>query len=117
MKSTAKGGDQALYRSSIGGSTSYARQWVIGDGMWELKFSQKLPGHALGYCDPGIDTFYIRYKQTRIETFRTFIHEAIHAMEAENDFSLPHKWVEKLEIPLADFLIENKEQLCAILFP
>ena len=101
----------------IGGVRSYANTWDIGPELYQMKFVQRLPDRATGMCDASTNSCYSILKQSKIETFRTFIHEMIHAMEDVYDFELKHEYVEKLEIAFADFLLENRYSLADILFP
>lgn len=100
----------------INGVRSYANCWDIGDQCYELKFVQRLPDNDLGLCDPSRNSCYIKLGQTKKETFKTFIHEMIHAIEDVYDFDLPHDFVEVLEVGVSDFIIDNKFELASILF-
>lgn len=108
--------DRALSRYKLGGITKYADTWVIGDSLYELKFVRKMNEDSLGICDPSAKRLAVKKGQTRIEIFRTFIHEAMHAMEAEGDHDIPHKHIEFLEVWFGDFLLDNAPQLAKIIF-
>ena len=107
---------RGLSQYKLGGSTKYAQTWVIGDALYELKFVRKMGENSLGICDPSAKRLAIKQGQTRLEIFRTFIHEALHAMEAEGDHDVPHKHIEFFEVWLADFLLDNAPQLAKIIF-
>ncbi len=61
----------------------------------------------MGLCDPEKRVIYIRLGQPHSETFNTFIHEVLHAFEAEYDVDVPHETVYTLERALSDFLLTN----------
>ena len=60
---------------------------------WRIKFVRKIvgrPKRTVGLCDPGEREITIKLGEGREETFKTFLHECIHAIEAEYDFDIPH---------------------------
>jgi hypothetical protein len=60
-----------------------------------------------GECDDGDKVIRIYGKQSALEIFKTLIHEALHALDAEYNIRLTHKQVYALEEALSDFLIQN----------
>ena len=52
---------------------------------------------CLGLCDPNARTITIKLGQSDTETVKTFIHELIHAIEAEYETPIPHKITYTLE--------------------
>ena len=103
--------------SEIGGPRSYANSYDVGDEVYQLKFAQKLPDNALGYCDPSSNTCYIKLGQSKLETFKTFIHEYLHAIEAVYGFDLPHEFIEVLEVGVSKFILDNRYELASTIYP
>jgi hypothetical protein len=52
-------------------------------------------------------TIKIRAGMSKNETFRTFIHESLHAIEFDWPVNLKHKTVYKLEKAIFQFLLDN----------
>jgi hypothetical protein len=52
---------------------------------------------CLGLCDPGTRTIFLKLNQAESEVIKTFIHEMIHALEAEYQTPIPHRIVYTLE--------------------
>lgn len=50
-----------------------------------------------GYCEPNERIIYLSTKQSKTSVVKTFIHEAIHAVEFEYDTPIPHKITNMLE--------------------
>jgi hypothetical protein len=76
---------------------------------YKIKFVRRIPSNDpedLGLCDPGERILYIRLKQSRIDIFKTYVHEVVHAIEAENDFDIPHARANDIFSKLADGLAE-----------
>jgi hypothetical protein len=92
----------------------YPKRIRVRGEPWDIQFVRKIPSndtHDVGLCDPSNNTIYIKLKQSPRDTFLTFIHEVIHAMEVEWDFNLPHTQkddvVDKLERAIGEFLENN----------
>lgn len=64
--------------------------------------------HCLGLCDPSKRIIYLRLNMSPAETFKTFLHELLHAISAEHDFELPHRTVYSLEEGIFRILRLNK---------
>lgn len=84
---------------NIPGPRKYPKFLTIRGEVWQVKFKHDLDKLAeadpedcpiLGLCDPSNKTIYLRYKQSKIDLLKTFVHEVLHAIEDEYDFSLPH---------------------------
>lgn len=52
---------------------------------------------CLGLCDPQKRIIYLKLGMSDAETFKTYVHELLHAMSAEHEFELPHRTVYALE--------------------
>lgn len=91
----------------IPGPNSYAREWIIKDEHWRLKFCKRIEKDVVGLCDPSDKTISIKRGQDKIEILKTAIHEKIHAFEEEYNFKLSHKHVYKLEEAIVDFILNN----------
>lgn len=62
---------------------------------------------TLGYCEDESQIIYMKDGQDMDETFKTMIHELVHAMDHTYGMKLKHSQVRKLELALADFLTNN----------
>ena len=92
----------------LGNTDQYPCNIQIGDCVWSLKFAKQIEGdYHWGLCEPNTKTIYIKRKQPKAEKLKTFIHESIHAMETEYQFTLPHADVERLEVAMTAFLTDN----------
>lgn len=93
----------------------YPRQFYLGDTQWSVKFVRKMPPVAadtkrhrtVGYCCFETSTVYILMGLSPFERLVTFVHELMHAFEAEFDLEIPHKLIEQLEEPFASFWHHN----------
>lgn len=97
----------------------YPNQVIVNGNYWDIKFCRKTPDNPpsdLGLCDPGIKTLFIRYKQSSRETFMTFCHELLHAIEDEYEIDIPHNVIYKLEDAIADLVENNPEIFIQFLF-
>ena len=78
---------------------------------YQLKFVRKLVdggGNSLdGECDSSEHLIKVRLGQSPEETFKTTLHEVIHALSDEYDLELNEKKVRQLEKALGDFLLMN----------
>ncbi len=62
---------------------------------------------CLGETHARNHTIKVRAGMSRNETFRTVIHEILHAMEFSHPVKLKHKTVYKLEEAIFQFFIDN----------
>lgn len=90
----------------------YPRQLTIGTAIWDVRFQRTLdhkPSKYIkwGECDPINQVIYIRLGQSAEQRLTTFIHEVLHAIEAEYKVEIAHDLVNALEKPLARLLIDN----------
>ena len=74
---------------------------------YQVKFVRKLDKKERGVCDPSDYTIKILLGMSPEETFKTFIHELIHACENEYNIKISHKAVYKLEAAIGNILIMN----------
>lgn len=92
----------------------YPKTINIRGEIWHIKFVRKVDpqDETVGECDPGDRIIKIKLRQSSEDTLKTFIHEVIHAIEAEWDFDLPHSpkndIVDKLENGLYAFILSNE---------
>lgn len=87
----------------------YPKEIYIGGSVYKIKFVRTVlrdHGNA-GCCDPEKKEIRIKYGQSPKETFSTFVHECIHALEFEHDLRISHKLVYQLELAVMDFLMQN----------
>ena len=99
----------------------YKGQWYIGHNIWEVFIER---GDFLGHCDPNKKEITLSPDQSKYSMASVFIHEVIHAIEAEYDFNITrkgsrvkysHQPVMALEQGFLDFVIWNQQRLCAFL--
>lgn len=90
------------------GKRQYPKSLVIKGEEWRIAWVDRIEGKGtLGMCDPSNRIIYIRNKQSKEETFKTFLHECLHALEMEHDISIPHASIYKLEQAIFALLTEN----------
>lgn len=87
----------------------YPKTVHIKDAEYQIKFVRKVRGEGgtLGECDTSEHRIRIKLGQSSTETFNTFVHEILHAIETEYSIQLKHSDVYKLERALSDFLMTN----------
>lgn len=88
----------------------YPKTLMIGEQEYRLKFVRRIRGHdasTQGLCDVSDHVIYIKLGQTPVEVFSTFVHEVLHAFEAEHNIEISHGNVYRLEKGLVDFLLAN----------
>lgn len=61
----------------------------------------------LGETDPNEFTIKIRAGMSRVETFKTFIHECLHVGEFSYPLDISHRMVYRLEEVIFTFLMDN----------
>jgi hypothetical protein len=88
---------------------AYPKQLQIRDNLYEIKFVDRIAKTrtVLGECDSGDHIIRICRKQTPDDMWLTFIHEVIHAIEAEWSVKISHKAVYSLEKGIGQFLVDN----------
>lgn len=87
----------------------YPRKLLINDQEYTVKFVRKIPKdkETVGWCDPSEHEICIKTGQSVSETFATFVHETLHAIEFEYGLKIEHALVYKLEKAICDFLLVN----------
>ena len=104
------------------GVRSYPTYLMIKGEPWDIKFVRKIPdgekakNATLGLCDPGDKCIYIKLKEPPNETFKTLVHEVLHAIEDEYCISVPHAVIYKFEEAIHDVLIENLDLVGELVF-
>lgn len=94
--------------TKIGGPRSYPDFVEIGESSWEVRFVRKFHTAGMtGECDPSHCRVYIRLRQSRLETFKTFFHECIHGIEEEYDIQIDHDYLHVLDQMLGRAASEN----------
>ncbi len=90
------------------------REFLVGDTIWRVKFKRHIEHgtdrnfQTLGLCDASIQEIHILLGLSPKERLRVFIHEVIHALEAEFGFVVPHDDVlEKLDRAITRLLLDN----------
>lgn len=83
--------------------------WKIAGLYYSVAWVKTIDEPAtLGYCEKESRIIYIKDGQLVDETFKTVIHELIHAFDDTYKIKLSHTQVRKLELAIAEFLIQNK---------
>jgi hypothetical protein len=89
------------------------RELVVGDSLWTVKYVRHIPDHETrrfrthGLCDASEQVILIRTGLAPDERLRVFLHELVHAMEAEHGFELDHDVLEELDRALARLILDN----------
>lgn len=85
-------------------------EWAIGEESYLVKVVKRIPdasADTVGLCDPSTQTIWLKRGQSRAALFRTWVHELLHAIEAEAGIDLKHKDIYTLERGIADALLMN----------
>lgn len=88
----------------------YPKEIYIEDATYKVKFVKTIPHHskkAVGLCDGQKQIIYIRAGQSPRGTFRTLVHECLHAIDFEYGVRLKHKHIYILELALEALLADN----------
>jgi hypothetical protein len=85
--------------------THYPKELNVKGETYAVVFRRKLD--CLGKCDPEKRTIYIKTGLGPKETFRTFVHEVLHALEFEYELKIKHSLVYELEAAITDTLLLN----------
>lgn len=86
----------------------YPKTLIIKGEEWRIAWVDRIEGaDVLGLCDPSNRIIYIKNKQSAKQTFLTYLHEVLHALEMEYDISISHRAVYKLEVAIHSFLMDN----------
>jgi hypothetical protein len=83
----------------------YPKKIYIKNETYRIVFTDKIEHY--GDTDPVKNLIRIRAGMSRRETFNTFVHELIHAMEFTHNIKLKHKAVYKLERAIVELLVDN----------
>lgn len=83
----------------------YPKQIYIRGESYKISFVKNLD--CLGITDSGARTIKIKAGMSPHETFRTAIHEVLHAIEFSWPVKIKHKTVYKLEKAIFDVLLDN----------
>jgi Zn-dependent peptidase ImmA (M78 family) len=89
--------------------SKYPKEVTIGEATYKIRFVSTIQkdNNTLGLCDTSDYVIYIKRGLTPSETIYTFIHEVLHAIEAEYDVDLAHKHIYALERGIGDFFMTN----------
>lgn len=88
--------------------SKYPKSIRIGDEDYRIQFVTQIENKDdLGMCDFGSKVILIKRGMTKEETFKTFIHEALHAIECERNLKISHKLVYELEEGIFQLLKDN----------
>lgn len=82
----------------------------VGEETYTVKYTKDIPGCVpddCGLTDPETHTIWIRAGMTKAMTFRTLVHECLHAIEFEYELKVKHSLVYQLERAISDFFLMN----------
>lgn len=89
----------------------YPKNILIGDSIYRIKFVRKFKEpDVLGECDPSDLEIRIKCGLGIEETFKTFLHECLHAIlefESEDKIKPTHKQIYVMEELFYTFLRDN----------
>jgi hypothetical protein len=86
----------------------YPREILVGEQLWRVRFVRRFADRKqVGQCDASAHVISIMQGLGAAERLRVFVHEVVHALEAEYEFELAHDDVETLDEPLARLVIDN----------
>lgn len=92
------------------GVKDYKTEIHINDETYTIKFVKRIPGEkkdVVGLCDDTKRIIHVRSGLTKSQMFRTYLHEVLHAMDAEWEIKLTHRQVYLLEKALGDLFLSN----------
>jgi len=92
------------------GWADYPKAVSIRDEVYQIRMVKRIPGETkdtFGICDDDKKIIWIRRNQSSRGLLRTFIHELLHAVEAEWSVKLRHKKINVLEVALEALLMDN----------
>lgn len=113
---------------SFPGIRDYPKFINIRGESWEIRFfknkidnwedgedEDEIDG-TLGLCHFEDKIIYIKLGQDRENTFKTFVHEVLHAVEDEYCLQIPHRIIYKFEEVVSDLLKENMDLAASLFF-
>lgn len=83
----------------------YPKKIYIRNDVYKVVFKEGLKD--FGDTDPVKLVIRIKSGMSKRETFSTFIHEVLHALEFSHDIKIKHKQVHKMERALFELLVDN----------
>lgn len=90
--------------------SQYPKELIIGRRTWAVVFCDAVPDGDPswhGYCWEYEDTIYLVKGYSPRNTFETFIHEIMHALEYTWNIKIPHELIYILQRPIARFVRDN----------
>lgn len=88
----------------------YPKFIYVNDEKYEVRLVKRVPGGPntdCGLCDSEIKVIWIRKTQSPAGLFHTFVHEVLHALEAEYSIDIKHRTIYELEVAIASFVTDN----------
>jgi hypothetical protein len=86
--------------------SDYPRLIRVRNTIYHVLFVKALPKNILGMCDQENKLIYISKEQDPHEMFCTYLHEVLHAFEAEFKCVLGHPKIRKLEYFVAGIFMQ-----------
>lgn len=84
---------------------NYPKKVFVTNEYYRIQFCKRMKD--FGLTDPVKLVIKIKAGMSKRETFCTFIHELIHAIEFSHNIKIKHKTVYKLERALFELLVDN----------
>jgi hypothetical protein len=91
-------------KDSLPNQKSYPEAIYVGAEAYKITFEDM---RDFGMTNFSKQRIYIKKGMSPRETFSTFIHEVLHAMEHEHNIRIKHKVIYKLEKALYELLVDN----------
>lgn len=88
-------------------SDYHDQTFQVNESVYKIRVTKKLPEGVAGQCQKENKLILLRDGQGPVETFRTAIHELLHAFEFEYKFRCPHKFIFMFETAISDFIMCN----------
>jgi len=90
----------------------FVGEWIIGEYTWSVSFVKSIEygprnKHLVGITDYYNKSIQLKTKEPKLDTYSTFIHELIHAIDDEYEINLDHDQVYKLEEAMMKFMLAN----------
>lgn len=87
---------------------NYPKKLHIGHEIYKIKYVKRYRDKSQrGQCDPEKKEITVLAGMSKRSTITTLIHETLHAIEFEGDFTIKHKIIYNLETALYELYLDN----------
>lgn len=89
------------------------RQFYIRDAVYEVKWKRDLtafiglPGRTIGFCHEADQIIYVQLGLSVEDRLMVVCHEVLHAIEFEWKIKIPHWLINRIDRPMALFILAN----------